>query len=254
MNITVVDKLPAGMVYVSDDSNGAYDANTGIWTVGELANGESAVLNIVTLVNTTNATIINIANLSSDTYDPDDDNNQAENETFIEPEANLIIIKDVDKSNVKVGDNVKFTIVLINLGPDSSINVRVHDVLPKGLKFISFNASKGSYNAKTGVWKVGDLESQETVTLTIVAEALFDGTIVNKVYVESDTYDPNASDNDDSASVKVKKAPKPEGKGNDFDYHADINSHNKLYATGNPIVMALLALLAMVGVTLRRKD
>ena len=250
MNITVVDKLPAGMAYVSDDSNGAYNVNTGIWTVGDLANGESAVLNIVTLVNATNATIINSVEATSDTYDPNDENNKAENKSYIEPEANLIILKDVDKSNVKVGDKVKFTIVLINLGPDYSINVRVHDVLPKGLKLISFKASKGTYDGKTGVWSIGDLKPQETVTLTIVAESLFKGQIVNFAYVESDTYDPDLSDNNDTAKVIVEDTDK---KGHDESLNAS-PSPQKMYATGNPIAMVVLALLLIVGTSLRRKN
>ena len=249
VNTVVVDKLPSGLVYVSDNSNGAYDVKTGIWTVGDLANGEVAVLNIVTIVKTTNATIINTVNVTSDTYDPNEDNNQAENETYVAPEADLILIKDVDKDVVKVGDKVKFTIAVINLGPDSSINVRVHDVLPKGLKLISFKVSKGSYNEKTGVWNVGDMKPNETVTITIVAEALFSGHIVNSAYVESDTYDPDVSNNNDTAEVTVEE---PDNGPNEPSSVPP--SPGNMHATGNPIAMVILALLSIAGASLRRKN
>ncbi|NJN76168.1 MAG: DUF11 domain-containing protein, partial [Synechococcaceae cyanobacterium RL_1_2] len=33
-NVDVTDQLPAGLTYVSDDSGGAYNSGTGVWTVG----------------------------------------------------------------------------------------------------------------------------------------------------------------------------------------------------------------------------
>ena len=43
--IEVADLLPNGYAYVSDDAAGAYVSGTGVWTVGTVANGSSAVLN-----------------------------------------------------------------------------------------------------------------------------------------------------------------------------------------------------------------
>jgi uncharacterized repeat protein (TIGR01451 family) len=48
--VTVKDQLPATLIYVSDDSSGKYDAATGAWTVGDMANGESKLLKITTTV------------------------------------------------------------------------------------------------------------------------------------------------------------------------------------------------------------
>ncbi|MFN0052353.1 MAG: SdrD B-like domain-containing protein, partial [Planctomycetales bacterium] len=50
--VTVSDVLPAGLTYVSDDAGGAFDSGTGLWTVGTLAPGASATLNIVATVST----------------------------------------------------------------------------------------------------------------------------------------------------------------------------------------------------------
>ncbi len=44
--VVVIDQLPAGFEYVSDDSGGSYDEGTGIWNIGGLANGDSATLEI----------------------------------------------------------------------------------------------------------------------------------------------------------------------------------------------------------------
>ncbi|MBI4915328.1 MAG: DUF11 domain-containing protein [Acidobacteria bacterium] len=45
-DVVVTDLLPAGLGWVSDTSGGAYDPLTGVWTVGDLAAGTSAVLQI----------------------------------------------------------------------------------------------------------------------------------------------------------------------------------------------------------------
>ena len=46
--VSVSDLLPSGYSYVSDDGGGAYVAPT--WTIGDLANGSSATLNVTALV------------------------------------------------------------------------------------------------------------------------------------------------------------------------------------------------------------
>ncbi|MEZ4638576.1 MAG: DUF11 domain-containing protein [Caldilineaceae bacterium] len=48
--VAVTDQLPAGLTYSSDDGNGAYDANTGVWTIGSLAANATATLNITAIV------------------------------------------------------------------------------------------------------------------------------------------------------------------------------------------------------------
>ncbi len=48
--VTVTDQLPATLIYVSDDSAGNYVSATGLWTVGDLANGANKVLKITATV------------------------------------------------------------------------------------------------------------------------------------------------------------------------------------------------------------
>ena len=49
--VTVLDALPAEFKYVSSSSaNGSYDPTTNTWTVGALANGQTATLNIVAIL------------------------------------------------------------------------------------------------------------------------------------------------------------------------------------------------------------
>ena len=49
-NVSLVDNLPSGVTYVSDNSSGAYNSGSGIWTIGDILNGGSASLIIDALV------------------------------------------------------------------------------------------------------------------------------------------------------------------------------------------------------------
>lgn len=67
--VTVADKLPAHVTYVSDDSAGAYDPRTGIWHAGDLGPGQSRTLRITVRVHATTTNVITRAD--SGLPDPD---------------------------------------------------------------------------------------------------------------------------------------------------------------------------------------
>lgn len=50
-NVIVSDVLPSGLTYVSDDSEGAYNSESGMWDVGSLSSGASETLVITVTVN-----------------------------------------------------------------------------------------------------------------------------------------------------------------------------------------------------------
>ena len=77
VDVTVNDKLPAGLTYVSSSANyGTYNPNTGIWTIGNLPNGETAILTIKAVVEKSGQ-ITNQAKVSALTYDPNIEGNTA---------------------------------------------------------------------------------------------------------------------------------------------------------------------------------
>jgi uncharacterized repeat protein (TIGR01451 family) len=63
--ITVQDTLPAGVSYVSSSGTGSYSSGTGVWTVGSLAPGAMATLNIVVTVSATTGTVTNNAQVTA---------------------------------------------------------------------------------------------------------------------------------------------------------------------------------------------
>lgn len=70
-NVSVLDQLPQGFIWISDDSFGDYVTSTGIWTVGDITNGSSATLNITAIVNSIEDYTNTAEIISSDSFDPD---------------------------------------------------------------------------------------------------------------------------------------------------------------------------------------
>lgn len=117
------------------------------------------------------------------------------------PLADLAVTKTVDDETPVVGENVTFTITVENLGPFSTINTQVTDVLPSGYTFVSSNASRGSYDASTGFWDIGGMLANETQTLEITVTVEPFGDYLNIATVTGCCSDPDLSNNTDSASV-----------------------------------------------------
>lgn len=78
--VVVTDVLPAGLTFVSADPAAEYNSGTGVWTIGDLANGATALLDINATANLDagDTSPLNSATVSADTTDPDMSNNTAE--------------------------------------------------------------------------------------------------------------------------------------------------------------------------------
>ncbi|OPY27593.1 MAG: hypothetical protein A4E27_00492 [Methanobacterium sp. PtaU1.Bin242] len=75
INAVVFDTLPNGFSYISSNTTiGLYNPSTGIWTIGNLYNGEVETLSIIAQAVKT-GTYVNTSVVDSDTYDPNPYNN-----------------------------------------------------------------------------------------------------------------------------------------------------------------------------------
>ena len=75
----------------------------------------------------------------------------------------------MDDPRPNVGDVIAYTVALANIGPDAATNVRVTDLLPAGLSFVSATPSQGTYNATIGLWAVGTVSTTVPQALLILA-------------------------------------------------------------------------------------
>jgi fimbrial isopeptide formation D2 family protein len=81
------------------------------------------------------------------------------------------ISKSVDKTNVKPGETITYTITVRNNNSTAIQNAVVTDTLDSRLTYVSGNTSKGSVSSsgQTVTATIGTLNAGETVTITITA-------------------------------------------------------------------------------------
>lgn len=109
--------------------------------------------------------------------------------------TDLMVAKTVSNAAPVVGSNVTFTITAKNLGVVDATGVRVNDLLPSGYTFVSSTVSVGTYNAATGVWNIGNLANNTTVTLTVVATINASGNYSNTAVITGAETDPDTGNN-----------------------------------------------------------
>ena len=64
----------------------------------------------------------------------------------LEPAADLALTKTADTKNVKIGENITFTITVINLGPDTATGIYFGDALPDPAKFCLSVVQQGPHH------------------------------------------------------------------------------------------------------------
>jgi large repetitive protein len=198
--LVVGDLLPAGLSLTSaTPSRGSYVSSSGAWTIGNLAVGTSVTMTVVERVTASGRidnTLAVTSLLQTDTVPANDSDTATIN---VPPAADLAVTKNVDVSHPDVGDNVTYTIVAGNNGPDDATSVTVTDALPAGLSFVSATPSAGSYASNT--WTIGDLDNGDTATLTLVATVDDLGSIANTAVIDGTEYDPVLANNTDTATI-----------------------------------------------------
>jgi uncharacterized repeat protein (TIGR01451 family) len=199
--VTVTDFMPVTLqLLTATPSVGTYDAATGTWTVGTLANGGTGTLTLTARVNAPSAAM-NLVGVRSVQFDADRANN-ASASAVVPPQADVRVTKAVSAGTVIVGQTVLFTIVVRNDGPDPATNVVVSDRLPSGLALVGVNQiTQGTYNRATGRWTVGTLAPGATARLRIVVRVTAAGTFANTATATLDQFDPVLRNNRSTASL-----------------------------------------------------
>lgn len=211
--ITVSDHLPPGYTYVSDNGGGKYNNATGIWNVGNLNNGNSLTLQITAKVNVVSSPndYINTAEIqTAHQFDPDstpgnglpEDDMASVNITL--KQADLELTKSVTPTSAAAGEQVAFTINVVNNGPGNATGVAVKDVIPVGYTLIPGSVSNGgTYQVATATleWTNLTIATNSNVDLTFNAFVNPLGNYLNIAEITaSDLPDPDSTPNNNVAS------------------------------------------------------
>lgn len=195
--VVVCDILPEGLISIDKSFNGT-------WNVGKLLNNQTKELTIICLVNKTGK-LVNIADIAGNEYDCNLTNNIVNKSIEVASSADLFVKKYVNNTAPDFGEIIKWSVVVSNNGPDIATNVQVNDLLDDGLIFVKSSSTKGSYDAKSGIWTIDSLAPETDETLNIYCKVNKIGKILNFVSVNSTQYDWNESNNQDNESVNAVK-------------------------------------------------
>ncbi|EKF85053.1 carboxypeptidase regulatory-like domain-containing protein [Methanobacterium formicicum] len=205
-NVHVTDLLPAGFEWVSDDSNNSYNPANGVWNIGNLAKGTSAVLHIVARVIASNTTITNVVSINGTEHDLEPGNDHDSVTVTVGPASDLEITKTVDKTSPEYLDTITYTITVHNNGPDNANGVTVTDLLPTGLRYIQ-DDSNNAYNPTTGIWTIGTLTKNTNTVLHILAQVMVSNTtITNIATVNGTNHDQNSTNNETNTTITIGPA------------------------------------------------
>ena len=216
--VTVLDQLPEGLTFqASLATRGTYDPNTGIWNVGTVAVGAKPTLEIQAVVQAVSS-IENTAQVqSADQPDPnsepgndDPTEDDQDSVTLTTQVADLSVTQLVDNQTPGRNDEIRFLVRVTNLGPNAATDVIVNDLLPPGLRFVSFNTPSGSYDSETGLWTIPNIDAGQIAQMLLVAAITSAEPATNIVEViQSRQIDPNSTpgnndpDEDDYSTVTI---------------------------------------------------
>ncbi len=116
--------------------------------------------------------------------------------------ADLSVVKTASPDPVEVGFELTYSIEIKNTGPKAATGVKLTDILPEGVMFVS--ASDGCVNEdSTVICSYDTMSNEETRNVTIVVIPMEAGNVTNSASVNSAAIDPDPDNNSSSVFVQV---------------------------------------------------
>ena len=192
-NVTVKLNLPSTGDYTK--TNGMFDSVAGTWFIGELPVSQTEILTLTVLFNTTGVQT-NTFNATCNETEINLTNNYAEVNVTVNPILDLIISANINNNNPTVDDNIIYTIILYNAGPNNAENTNVTVNLPTNFEYSSATPSAGSsYSNNTKLWTIGTLNAGNTVTLVVNGKVTSNATLAFSASATNTIADKNLSNN-----------------------------------------------------------
>jgi fimbrial isopeptide formation D2 family protein/uncharacterized repeat protein (TIGR01451 family) len=211
---TVSDPLPAGTKFVSAEAPCEEVAGVVECALGDLPLGFSHTYKVtVQVLSATTAAIVNEAEVSTVSEDPNPANDTSEVTTPVEPEADLAIVKTGPSVPVLLGGTFSYTLAVENLGPSDATGVTVEDALPAEVELVEGGVVTDTgtcLEAATVECELGTLVpgAKATIQVTVKAVAIPAGgvPVVNTASVASPTKDPELGNDESAAETTILPA------------------------------------------------
>ena len=120
----------------------------------------------------------------------------------------LAIDKTVDNDEPVDGDEITYTLTLVNNGPGDATGVIVVDELPIGLNYLSHTPVDETYDPNSGEWEVGSLNNGSNVFLNIIAEVASEESVTviqNEASVSANQIDSEDVNNTAFVNIVIQK-------------------------------------------------
>jgi uncharacterized repeat protein (TIGR01451 family) len=237
LNAVFSEAIPANTTFQSlaVPTGWACNSNASILSTGNItctdpdfASGANGTFAIVTLVNsatTFGTQIVDTANISSGTNDPNLSNNSATVTTVVGSATNsayVTLTKTANSPTVVAGNNITYTLVMHNNGPSAAAPGGLFDTLPTNTTFVSISAPANWSCTAPTVGTTGSIACNTvapsptfangaTATFTLVvavpATGVSNGTVIsNTANANSPTPNPNPTAASATANVTVAGA------------------------------------------------
>ena len=125
--------------------------------------------------------------------------------------TDLSITKTVNNAYPIIGNNVVFTLVASNKGPNNAIGVLVGDTLQSGYTYVSSTATKGTFSPATGIWNIDTLNKGTSAILSVTVKVNATGNYMNTAAIHGNAADTNLVNNTSSVETFPTSLFIPEG-------------------------------------------
>jgi uncharacterized repeat protein (TIGR01451 family) len=215
-NAAVVDPLAAGLTLVAAEaSQGSCTTanNTVSCDLGRLRDRGSAQVLVTANVAAAAGCITNTAGVAGAHEDPTPDDNRASAQVCVQPppEPPSMFDLEVDKrasaTRVRIGQRVRYTVVVRNNGPGAAPDAQVTDTYNARATLVSVRTSQGTCARQLPIrCDLGRIDAGASATVTVVIKPRETGTARNAASATSCCgTDGDPSSNMDTADIRVRK-------------------------------------------------
>ena len=249
-NVVYTQDLPAGVTFLSANSNVGTASETGgvvTGNIGTLAANAAATITVVVIPGPSDPpSISSTGSVVATGTDTNPSNNSATVTTNVNAAIDLAVVLTASPSPSLVGQNLTYTIQVTNKGPSPATNVVLTQNLPSHVAFVSATSSVGTAAESAGVvtGNIGTLAAGATAMVSVIVTPDMNATpsVTSTASVTAAETDTNSANNTTSLTTSVKpvsdlavvitRNPSPVEVGQNLTYTIKVTNNGPSLATG----------------------